>query len=72
MLNIYVIFFSQGYIMIELVKNWILERFNERTTWNGAMLIAVGIGYLIIEPIGTILAYGAIAYGAWTIWQKEL
>ena len=58
--------------MIELVKNWILERFNERTTWNGAMLIAVGIGYLIIEPIGTILAYGAIAYGAWTIWQKEL
>jgi hypothetical protein len=72
MLNIYVIFFSQGYIMIELVKNWILERFNERTTWNGAMLIAVGIGYLIIEPIGTILAYGSIAYGVWTIWQKEL
>lgn len=57
--------------MIEIAKTWLLNRFKERTTWDGAMLIAVGVGYLVIEPIGTVIAYGAIAYGAWTIWQKE-
>ena len=57
--------------MVNLAKTWLLKRFKERTTWDGAMLIAVGVGYLVIEPIGTVIAYGAIAYGAWTIWKKE-
>ena len=57
--------------MIELAKNWIISRFKERTTWDGAILVGVGVVYLVIEPIGTVVAYGAIAYGAWTIWKKE-
>jgi hypothetical protein len=57
--------------MISTAKTWIWNRIKERTTWDGAILIAVGVGYLVIEPIGTALAYGAIAYGAWTIWKQE-
>ena len=56
--------------MIEFAKSWIIKRFKERTTWDGAVLIGVGVTYLVIEPIGTIIAYGAIAYGAWTIWRQ--
>jgi len=57
--------------MIEVAKNWIVNRFKERSTYDGIVLVGVGIAYLVIEPIGTVVAYGAIAYGAWTIWQKE-
>lgn len=57
--------------MIELAKNWIVGRFKERSTYDGIVLVGVGVAYLVIEPIGTVVAYGAIAYGAWTIWQKE-
>ena len=57
--------------MIDFAKSWFIKRFKERTTWDGAILIGVGVVYLVIEPIGTIVAYGAIAYGAWTIWQQE-
>lgn len=57
--------------MIDVAKEWIVKRFKERTSWDGAILIAVGVGYLVIDPIGTIIAYGAIAYGAWTIWKEE-
>lgn len=57
--------------MFEIAKTWIMNRFKERTTWDGMMLIGVGVTYLVIEPIGTVVAYGAIAYGAWTVWQKE-
>jgi hypothetical protein len=57
--------------MIELAKIWIKERLQERTSWDGVVLIAAGVVYLVFKPIATIVAYGAIAYGAWTLWKKE-
>ena len=57
--------------MIELAKIWIKERLQERTSWDGVVLIAAGVVYLVFKPIATIVAYLAIAYGAWTIWKKE-
>ncbi len=51
--------------------NWIKSRIEERTTWDGAVLIGLGVVVLIAKPIAGILAYAAIAYGAWTIWKKE-
>ena len=38
---------------------------------NGAMLIGVGVIVLIAGPFAKLAAYGAIAYGAWTIWKRE-
>lgn len=56
---------------INSLISWIVSRLKERTTWDGAVMIAAGVAYLIFEPIAAIAAYIAIAYGAWTIWKKE-
>lgn len=46
-----------------MIKKWINSRLEERTSWDGAVLIA--------GPFAKLAAYGAIAYGAWTIWKSE-
>ena len=53
------------------MKNWIKNRLDERTSWDGAMLVAVGVIVLIAGPFAKLAAYAAIAYGAWTIWKSE-
>jgi len=49
--------------------NWITNRLKERTSWDGIVLVAAGVA-MIITPVN-LIAYGMIAYGAWTIWKKE-
>ena len=51
--------------------NWLKTRIEERTTWDGGVLIACGVVVLIAGPFAKIAAYAAIAYGAWTIWKEE-
>jgi len=53
------------------MKKWIIDRLGERTTLDGAVLIGAGIAFLIFKPIASLVAYGAIAYGAWTLLKKE-
>jgi len=54
-----------------VIKSWINSRMKERTSWDGAALVAVGVIVLIAGPFAKIAAYAAIAYGAWTIWKSE-
>ena len=54
-----------------MIKKWITNRLDERTSWDGAVLIAVGIIILIAGPFAKLAAYAAIAYGAWTIYKSE-
>jgi len=54
-----------------MIRQWIKSRLDERTSWDGAVLIAVGLVILIAGPFAKLAAYGAIAYGAWTIWKKD-
>lgn len=56
---------------IIMIRRWIKSRVDERTSWNGAVLIGVGLVILIAGPFAKLAAYAAIAYGAWTIWKKE-
>lgn len=51
------------------IKNWVLARVAERTSWDGAFLIGGGIA-MILVPLD-LVAYGMIGYGAWTLWKKE-
>ena len=53
------------------MKNWIQNRLDERTSWDGAMLVAVGVIVLFAGPFAKLAAYAAIGYGAWTIWKSE-
>jgi len=54
-----------------MLQAWINKRIKERTTLDGVILVAAGVAFLIFKPIAAIVAYGAIAYGAWTIWKSE-
>jgi len=29
------------------------------------------VAFIVFKPIAGMVAYGAIAYGAWTIWKSE-
>lgn len=49
---------------------WIRKRLKERTTLDGAALIAMGVLVLFMQPFAKIGAGVAIAYGAWTIIKK--
>jgi hypothetical protein len=51
--------------------DWIKERLRERTSLDGAVLIAAGAAFIVLGPLAKIAAYGAIAYGVWTITKKE-
>lgn len=53
------------------MKDWIISRIKERTSWDGAFLIGAGLAFLFVKPIASLVAYGAILYGAWTLWKKE-
>jgi hypothetical protein len=48
---------------------WIKSRLLERTSYDGAVLIAGGI-MMLIAPI-SLVAYGMIAWGLFTIWKSE-
>ena len=49
--------------------DFIKARLKERTSWDGAVLIGGGIAMLLVPT--TLIGWGMIAYGAWTIWKKE-
>ena len=49
---------------------WIKKRLVERTTWDGGMLIALGLMILFMAPLAKIAAGISIAWGAWTMVKK--
>jgi hypothetical protein len=57
--------------MLNLAQLWIKDRIQERTSWDGAVLIAAGGSFILLEPLTHVVAYMAIIYGAWTLWKKE-
>ena len=52
--------------------DWLRERWAERTSWDGGVLIGVGVVSLLFSPWMTYVAYAAIVYGVWTLIKKEL
>ena len=51
--------------------DWIKDRVSERTSWDGAVCIALGLMILFVAPLEKIAAGLAIAWGLWTIWKSE-
>ena len=51
--------------------NWIKNRLVQRTSLDGAALIGVGIVIILFGGLAHYAAYGAIAYGAWTLYKEE-
>lgn len=53
-------------ILIESVK----EKLGELSSWSGGMFIAIGVLIMVGSPILSIVAYLAIAYGAYLIYKE--
>ena len=51
--------------------DFLKERVEERTSWDGGMLIAVGVVCLLFAPLVKGAAWAAVIYGAWTLFKGE-
>ena len=60
------------------MTDWMKARLAERTSWDGATIIAVSVMvllFLVLSSLSPYVAYAAagvaIAWGVWTMWKKE-
>ena len=51
--------------------DWMKARLAERTSWDGATIIAVSVMVIIATPIVKLLAWPALIYGVWTLYKGE-
>ncbi len=58
-------------LQFEFIKQWIISRLGERTTWDGAVIIAICGLVLVALPIIKWVAWLGIIYGLWTLWKKQ-
>jgi|TARA_R110000851_G_scaffold274449_4_gene427044 hypothetical protein len=56
---------------VNIAKDWIHDRATERTSWDGAMLIVAGLSFIFFNGIATLVAWGAVAYGIWTLVKED-
>lgn len=55
----------------DMVWTWLMERWAERSTWDGTVIIALGVVVLIFQNLLPYAAWAAIAYGVWTMLKAE-
>jgi len=51
--------------------NWLMKRFTERTSFDGIVLIGVGLVIILAGPFAKLAAYAAIGWGAFTLLKGE-
>jgi len=56
--------------MFNLV-DWVKARWSERSSWDGTVLVGVGVVALLFSPLIKWVAWAAIIYGAWTLIRPE-
>ena len=56
---------------LDLVMSWVKARIGERTSWDGATIIAISVLVLMAAPIVKLLAWPALAYGIYTLLKEE-
>lgn len=54
-----------------MIKKWISARVKERTTWDGAGLITLGLLAIFAANLAKIAGGVAVVYGVWTIYKSE-
>ena len=50
---------------------WIKDRLNERTSWDGGVIIAGSLAVILLGGLVKWAAWAGLAYGIWTIVAKE-
>jgi len=57
---------------IMAVKDWILARLAERTSWDGVTIIGGSVLILMGAPIIEMLAWPALVWGIYTLVKEQL
>ena len=57
--------------MLVKAKDWIMARVKERTSLDGALLVAVGGSILLFGVLAKLLAWVAVLWGAYTLFKAE-
>lgn len=57
--------------MLVKTKDWIMARVKERTSLDGALLVAVGGSILLFGGLAKLLAWVAVLWGAYTLFKAE-
>ena len=60
---------------MDMVKNkmeWLKARVSERTSWDGAVIIAGCLVVLLTGGLAKLLAFAGLLYGAWTCYKAEV
>ena len=58
--------------MLSSVKDWILARGSERTSWDGGVIVAVSLSLIILGDLVWWAAWLALAYGVYTLVKPEV
>jgi len=56
---------------VNMIKDWVMARVSERTSWDGITIIAGSVLILCGLPIIKLLAWPALAYGVYTLCKEE-
>ncbi len=59
---------------MDMVKNavaWAKARVSERTSWDGAVIIAMCVMVICFGGLAKMAAWVGLAYGAWTCYKAE-
>ena len=59
--------------MVQLlkVKEWILARLAERTSWDGVSIIALSVAVLVASPLVKWIAWAGLVYGIYTLVKEQ-
>jgi hypothetical protein len=57
--------------MLKVMKEWILARLAERTSWDGASIIALSVCILVASPLVGWLAWAGLVYGVYTLIKEQ-
>ena len=53
------------------VKDWIMDRVGERTSWDGLTIVVVCGSVILFGGIAKLLASAGLAYGIYTLVKSE-
>lgn len=52
--------------ILNMCKDWVLARWSERTSWDGAVIVAVSLSMIVLGDLIWWAAWLALAYGIYT------
>ena len=58
--------------ILNVAKGWVLERWAERTSWDGGVIVGVSLSYLLLGGLIDWVAWLALAYGIYTFVKAEV